>query len=290
MTLRLAQFKRADDAAARLGIVQDDHVIDLTAIDSSLPRDLLGLLAGNGLEAVRHVQSKPSARVDLAAVTWLPPVPQPGKIVCLGLNYADHAAEGGHARPEYPSLFLRTASSLIGHRQGLVRPKVSDKLDYEAELAVIVGRKARHLTVDNALEAVAGYACFNDGTLRDYQRRTSQWTIGKNFDGTGAFGPWFVPASELPAGAKGLHIESRLNGQVMQSDNTKNLMVPVAETLALLTEAMTLEAGDVIIMGTPAGVGYARKPPVWMKPGDTIEIEIEGIGVLSNPIIDETAQ
>jgi 2-keto-4-pentenoate hydratase/2-oxohepta-3-ene-1,7-dioic acid hydratase in catechol pathway len=217
-------------------------------------------------------------------------VPQPGKIVCLGLNYADHAAEGGHARPEYPSLFLRTASSLIGHRQGLVRPKVSDKLDYEAELAVIVGRKARHLTVDNALEAVAGYACFNDGTLRDYQRRTSQWTIGKNFDGTGAFGPWFVPASELPAGAKGLHIESRLNGQVMQSDNTKNLMVPVAETLALLTEAMTLEAGDVIIMGTPAGVGYARKPPVWMKPGDTIEIEIEGIGVLSNPIIDETAQ
>ena len=152
---------------------------------------------------------------------------------------------------------------------------------------MIVGKRAKHLTVANALDAVAGYSCFNDGSLRDYQRKTTQWTIGKNFDGTGAFGPVFVPASEVPAGAKGLKIESRLNGQVMQSDNTGNMIVPVAETLHLLTEVMTLEPGDVIIMGTPAGVGYARKPPVWMKAGDTIEIDIEGIGVLSNPIVDE---
>jgi 2-keto-4-pentenoate hydratase/2-oxohepta-3-ene-1,7-dioic acid hydratase in catechol pathway len=287
MTLRLAQFTRTGSPGARLGVVQDDHLIDLH--DAGLPTDLVGLLAGDGLDAARQAaaSAKASSRIDLASVQWLPPVMRPGKIICLGLNYADHAAEGGHATPEYPSLFLRCATSLIGHRAGLVRPHVSDKLDYEAELAVVIGQRAHGLKVANALDAVAGYACFNDGTLRDYQRKTSQWTIGKNFDGTGAFGPWFVPASELPAGAKGLKIESRLNGQVMQSDNTKNLMVPVAETLQLLTEAMTLEPGDVVIMGTPAGVGYARKPPVWMKPGDTIEIEIEGIGILSNPIVQQ---
>jgi acylpyruvate hydrolase len=223
--------------------------------------------------------------VPLAGVQLLPPVLRPGKIVCLGLNYADHAAEGGNARPQYPSFFLRVASSLIGHQAPLVCPRVSSSLDFEAELAVVIGRTARDLTQDNALEVVAGYSCFNDGTLRDYQRKTSQWTIGKNFDATGAFGPWFVPAAALPPGATGLKIESRLNGQVMQSDNTSNMLFPVAETLRLVTEAMTLEPGDVIVMGTPAGVGYARKPPVWMKPGDRIEIEIEGIGILSNPVV-----
>jgi 2-keto-4-pentenoate hydratase/2-oxohepta-3-ene-1,7-dioic acid hydratase in catechol pathway len=214
-------------------------------------------------------------------------VPEPRKIICLGLNYADHAAEGGHARPEYPSFFLRVATSLVGHGQGLVRPRVSDKLDYEAELVLVVSKRARHLTAANALDAVAGYSCFNDGSLRDYQRKTGQWTIGKNFDATGAFGPWFVPAADLPPGAAGLKIESRLNGQVMQSDNTRNMLFPVVETLCLASEAMTLEPGDLIVMGTPSGVGYARKPPVWMKAGDRIEIEIEGIGVLSNPVVDE---
>ena len=182
---------------------------------------------------------------------------------------------------------MRGATSLIGHGQPLIRPRVSQKLDFEAELAVIIGRHARHLTPSDALDVVAGYACFNDGTLRDYQRRTAQWTIGKNFDGTGGFGPWFVPAADLPPGAAGLRIESRLNGKVMQRDNTKNMLFPVAETLCLITEAITLEPGDVVIMGTPAGVGYARTPAVWMQPGDRIEIEIEGIGVLSNTVVDE---
>lgn len=228
-----------------------------------------------------------AARLDPATVRWELPVARPGKVICLGLNYAAHAAEGGNAAPEYPAFFFRGASSLIPHGAPIVRPRVSDKLDFEAELAVVIGTRARHLTDANALDAVAGYACFNDGTLRDYQRRSSQWTIGKNFDDTGAFGPWLVPPWALPPGASGLKIESRLNGEVMQSDDTAHMIVTVTQALVLLSEVLTLEPGDVIAMGTPSGVGYARKPAVWMKPGDRIEIDIEGVGLLSNPIVDE---
>lgn len=243
-------------------------------------------LAAEGVPAATLARAQ---RLDADKVEWRMPVARPGKIICLGLNYAAHAAEGGNAKPEYPSFFMRGASSLIAHQAPLVRPKVSDKLDFEAELAVIIGQRARHLDESNALRAVAGYACFNDGTLRDYQRRTSQWTIGKNFDGTGAFGPWLVPAADLPPGAHGLKIQSRLNGQVMQSDDTSHMIVTVAHALSLLTEVLTLEPGDVIAMGTPAGVGYARTPPAWMRPGDRIEIEIENVGLLSNPIVQEDA-
>jgi 2-keto-4-pentenoate hydratase/2-oxohepta-3-ene-1,7-dioic acid hydratase in catechol pathway len=176
---------------------------------------------------------------------------------------------------------------MVGHLAPMIRPKVSDKFDYEAELAFVVGKRARHLTEQNALDYVAGYSAFNDGSLRDYQRKSTQWTIGKNFDGTGAFGPWLVTPDELPRAADGLRIQSRLNGQIMQDANTKNFLWGIVETLVLITECMTLEPGDVIITGTPAGVGYARKPPVFMKQGDTIEIEVDGIGVLSNPIVDE---
>lgn len=289
--LRLVQFTGPTRAAPRLGVVHGDVVIDLQQANGALPADLQALLLAGpeALAAVaRAVASAPAAAGQaLHAVQLLPPVMSPGKIVCLGLNYADHAAEGGNARPEYPSFFMRGGTSLIGHEAPLVRPRVSHKLDFEAELAVVVGRRSRHLTSADALDAVAGYACFNDGTLRDYQRKTAQWTIGKNFDGTGAFGPWFVPAADLPPGAVGLKIESRLNGKLMQSDNTRNMLFPVAETLCLITEAITLEPGDVVIMGTPAGVGYARTPPVWMQPGDRIEIEIEGIGVLANTVEDE---
>jgi 2-keto-4-pentenoate hydratase/2-oxohepta-3-ene-1,7-dioic acid hydratase in catechol pathway len=242
-----------------------------------------------GLEAARQAAAKaPAAALKpLAGVRFLPVVPRPGKIVCLGLNYADHAKEGGNARPEYPSFFLRGATSMTGHLAPIIRPKASTKLDYEAELAVVIGRRARHLTAADALDCVAGYACFNDGSIRDYQRKTNQWTIGKNFDASGPFGPWLVTPDELPAGAAGLRIQSRLNGKVMQDANTKDFLWDVAESLRIITECMTLEPGDVIITGTPAGVGYARTPPVWMAPGDICEIEIEGIGILSNPIADE---
>lgn len=288
---QLAQFLKSGDNHPRLGVRQGDQLIDLSVAAPTLPRELTALIAlgAAGLQAAGDAAATApaSARLPLASVRLLPPVMHPGKIICLGLNYADHAAEGGHARPDYPSFFMRGATSLIGHDAPLIRPRVSTKLDYEAELAVVMGQRSRHLTAANALAAVAGYACFNDATLRDYQKRTGQWTIGKNFDGTGAFGPWFVPAAELPPGASGLKIESRLNGAVMQSDNTKNMLFPVAETLCLLTEALTLEPGDLVIMGTPAGVGYARTPAVWMKAGDRIEIEIEGIGTLANTVVDE---
>jgi len=263
--------------------------VDLAAADSALPTEMGELIIKNGFDAaLKAAQKAPaSALRQLADIRFAPLVPRPSKIVCMGLNYADHAKEGGHARPEYPGLFMRGPSSMTGHLEPLIRPKVSTKLDYEAELAVVIGKRAKHLTRANALDCVAGYSCFNDGSLRDYQRKTAQWTIGKNFDESGPFGPWLVTPDELPTGATGLRIQSRLNGKIMQDGNTKDFLWDVVETLVLITECLTLEPGDVIITGTPAGVGYARTPPVWMAPGDTIEIEVEGIGVLSNPIADE---
>jgi acylpyruvate hydrolase len=285
--MKLATFELKGRAVT--GCVEEDQLVALPTLDA---RQDLAAWAMQAPERVRAAVQQ--ARSDAAnVVAWsqarlLPAVPAPGKIVCLGLNYADHAAEGGHAKPEYPSFFMRGATSLAAHNAPIVRPLVSDKFDYEAELAVIVGRRARHLTPQDALQAVAGYTCFNDGSLRDYQKRTSQWTVGKNFDTTGPLGPWVVPAAELPAGATGLKIQSRLNGEVMQSSNTSLMLTSVVDALCLLSEVMTLEPGDVIAMGTPSGVGYARKPPVFMKAGDRIEIEIERIGVLSNPVIDES--
>ena len=290
--MRLVTFDQ--NGAARLGVCAGDSVVDLAKAAPDLPRDLVALIrAGKDALAAseRAAKSAPAAaQVPLAQVKFLPPVTHPGKIICLGLNYADHAAEGGHAKPSYPSFFMRVATSLTGHREPIVRPPCSTQLDYEAELAVVVGRSARHLKEADALGIVAGYSCFNDGSIRDYQRKTAQWTIGKNFDRTGGFGPWMVTPDELPPGAAGLSIQSRLNRQVMQNANTRNMLFPVAETIVLLTECLTLEPGDVIVMGTPAGVGHARKPPVWMKQGDIIEVEIEAIGVLSNPIQDESAE
>jgi len=290
--MRLVTFDQ--NGAARLGVCAGDSVVDLTKAAPDLPRDLVALIR-SGKDALaaaeRAAKSAPAAaQVPLAQVKFLPPVTHPGKIICLGLNYADHAAEGGHAKPSYPSFFTRVATSLTGHHEPIVRPSCSTQLDFEAELAVVVGRSARHLKEADALGIVAGYSCFNDGSIRDYQRKTAQWTIGKNFDRTGGFGPWMVTPDELPPGAAGLSIQSRLNRQVMQNANTRNMLFPVAETIVLLTECLTLEPGDVIVMGTPAGVGHARKPPVWMKQGDIIEVEIEAIGVLSNPIQDESAE
>ncbi len=276
----------------RVGVLKaagSQEFVDLAATDATLPKSLLELIATPGaMERAKKVsQSATAVTQSLKDVRFIPLIDRPSKIVCLGLNYADHAAEGGHARPEYPSFFMRGPSSMVGHLEPMIRPKASDKFDFEAELAFVVGKAGRHLTAENALEHIAGYSVFNDGSLRDYQRKSTQWTIGKNFDATGAFGPWLVTPDELPPGADGLRIQSRLNGQVMQDANTKSFLWGVVETLVLITECMTLEPGDVVITGTPAGVGYARKPPVFMKQGDTIEVEIEGVGLLSNPVVDE---
>ena len=286
--MRIVSFEI--DGSPRLGVVSGDTVTDLAQAAPELPRDLTALLKRDGGIAAAATAAKSAPKTAIrpfASLKLLPPIGNPGKIPCLGLNYADHAAEGGHQKPTYPSLFMRCATSLVAHGAPIIRPNCSVQLDYEAELAVIIGRRARHVSQADALRYVAGYACFNDASVRDYQRKTTQWTMGKNFDATGGFGPWFVSADELPPGGVGLAIRSRLNGEVMQNANTRDMLFPVAETIAILTEGMTLEPGDVIATGTPAGVGHARKPPVWMKDGDVIEIEIEGVGVLRNPIRDE---
>lgn len=266
-----------------------NEFVDLCATDASIPTDLGSLIAMDpDLELAKGALSNSKAVIrNLSDVQFDILIDRPGKIVCMGLNYADHAKEGGNARPEYPSFFMRGPSSLTSHEAPLIRPRVSDKLDYEAELAFVVGKRARNLNRENALDCIAGYSIFNDGSMRDYQRKTTQWTIGKNFDQTGGFGPWLVTPDELPKGAHGLHIQSRLNGSVMQNANTKDFLWDVAETIVLITECMTLEPGDVVITGTPAGVGYARTPPVFMKPGDICEIEIENIGILRNSIQDQ---
>ncbi len=287
--MKFASFRQ--QGVSRLGVLTNDGVIDLNAAQPHVPTDLgAALWQGVDLHAAALAAVASTApRLALSSIEYAAPVVRPGKIICLGLNYFDHAKEGGRDKPDYPWFFFRGATSLIAHGDAGIRPRVSERFDYEAELAVVIGKKARHLSQANALDCVFGYSCFNDMSVRDYQKKTPQWTIGKNFDGTGAFGPFLLTADELAPGATGLRIQSRLNGKVMQDANTTDMIWGVAETIALLTECLTLEPGDVIIMGTPAGVGQARTPPVWMKHGDTIEIEIDKLGVLSNPICDEAA-
>ena len=224
--------------------------------------------------------------VPFTGLHLLPVIPNPGKIICIGLNYRDHAKEGGNPIPDYPAVFMRCTTSMVAHGQPILRPPVSDKLDYEAELAVVIGRTATRVTAGRALDHVAGYACLNDGSVRNYQRKSTQWTMGKNFDQTGGFGPALVTADELPEGARGLGVISRVNGAVMQNGNTADMIFDVSTLIEILSEVMTLEPGDVIATGTPAGVGYARTPPYFLKPGDVCEVEIPGIGTLSNPIQD----
>ena len=280
----------------RLGVIEDDAVIDLQAVDANVPADLgEALRKTNGdFKTLGDLAKKApaSARHPLAGLKFGLPVARPGKIICLGLNYLDHVKEGPQKDniPKFQSIFFRVQTSLTPHLTPLMRPIKSIQLDYEAEMVVVIGKRAKHLTLANATDCIAGYTCANEGSVREYQRHTTQWGMGKNFDRTGSVGPWMVTADELPRGGKGLKIESRLNGKTMQSSNTDQFMFPVAESLVYLTEGMTLEPGDILLTGTPSGVGHARKPePVWMKAGDTCEIEVEGIGVLRNPIADEKA-
>lgn len=289
MRLFSYQDSKGHDGVGALLKDSSDTFINLSGTDPLIPNRLQEIIQSQESlnRAAAAIQNSNAIKGKIDSITFKPPIEKPGKIVCMGLNYADHAKEGGNARPEYPSFFMRGPSSLTAHLSPILRPRVSDKLDYEAELAFVVGKKARHLTLENALDCIAGYSIFNDGSIRDYQRKTNQWTIGKNFDQTGAFGPWLVTSDELPLGCDGLNIQSRLNGKVMQNANTKDFLWGVAETIVLISECMTLEPGDVVITGTPAGVGYARTPPVFMKAGDICEIEIESIGVLRNTIADE---
>ena len=258
----------------------------LTQRDGGFPGTLPELIA-QGADLLRIGKSLgQSPAIDLSAVRLLPPVPVPPKILAVGLNYNDHLEESGLKKPDYPEIFARFATSLIAHQEPIRRPRESTALDYEAELAVVIGKPGRRIPQEQALDHVAGYSLFNDASLRDFQLRTPQWTMGKNFDGTGSFGPWLVTPDAVPPGARGLRIQGRLNGRVMQDSRTDLLIFGVATLIETISVAMILERGDVIITGTPGGVGAARKPPVFMKAGDIFEVEIEGLGVLTNPVQD----
>ncbi len=274
---------------AHVYLVNGDQATDLTAQDAAIGHDLMGLIQSDDAAAWVALSSAGAASVPLASITPALPVANPSKCICLGLNYIDHIKEGGYDVPEYPALFMRGVNSLMPAGAPMIRPACSEQLDYEVELMVIIGKRGKHLTENNALEHIFAYSVFNDGSVRNYQRKTHQWTPGKNFDATGPIGPVSVTPDELPEGATGLKIESRVGTEILQSANTSEMLWPVAKTLALISEYATLEPGDYIAMGTPPGVGHARTPQRWLRPGETIEVEIEGIGVCANPIVAEEA-
>ena len=269
--------------------VHGDQATNLSALLPDVGSDLLALASSAELRAQAE-QISGGEQVPVSSIEAALPVERPGKFICLGLNYVEHAKEGGQEVPDYPALFVRNHRSMVASGAPMVVPACSHKLDYEAELLVIIGSGGRHIKEADALDHVFGYTVFNDGSVRDYQRRTHQWTPGKNFDSTGAVGAIVVTADELPAGASGLKIESRIGSETMQSSNTSNMIWSVAQAIATIAEFTTLEPGDHIAMGTPPGVGFARKPqPRWLRPGEVVEVEIEAIGICSNPVVSEAA-
>jgi 2-keto-4-pentenoate hydratase/2-oxohepta-3-ene-1,7-dioic acid hydratase in catechol pathway len=224
----------------------------------------------------------------LDKITFAPVIPDPGKIICVGLNYRDHVAETGRTVTEKPALFVRFPCSQVGHLQPIVKPKVSDDFDYEGELALVIGKEGRHIPASRALDHIAGYSCYNEGSVRDWQRHTSQFLSGKTFAESGSFGPWLVTTDEIPDPSK-LTLQTRLNGAVVQDTTTDLLITAIPELIAYISAICPLVPGDVIVTGTPGGVGAKRTPPLWMRPGDTVEVEISGIGSLRNKVIAEPA-
>ena len=245
---------------------------------------LRAALAAGGLDAIRQAAEEARPDHKLAGVRFLPAIPNPEKILCAGINYRSHAAETGRELPKQPSMFVRFVDTLVGHEGEMVRPSVSDNFDFEGELAVVIGRGGRHIPAERALDHVAGYTCFVDGSVRDYQKFSV--TSGKNFPGTGPLGPWIVTTDEIPDPTK-LTLSTRLNGKEMQHSGTDLLIYSVPQIIAFCSAFTALAPGDVIATGTPEGVGHRRNPPLWMKPGDVLEVEISGIGTLRNRIVDE---
>ncbi|MEM5448506.1 fumarylacetoacetate hydrolase family protein [Paraburkholderia guartelaensis] len=282
--MRLVSFER--NGKAVLGVREGDVV-------RVLGEETLESVLARGVDLVEYVGSGTNQeRIAARGLKLLPPLQRPPKIICVGLNFADHTSESQYKQPDYPTLFFRVATSLIAHEQPMIRPSVTDSegLDFEGEIAVVLGKGGRHICKEEALSHVAGYSVFNDGSVREYQFKTPQWTVGKNFDGTGAFGPDLVTADELPPGVKGLRLETRLNGEVVQSASTDDMVFDVASLISIISEAITLEAGDVIVSGTPAGIGWARNPKLLMKAGDVCEVSVEKIGTLRNVVADEAAR
>ncbi|MBH5397660.1 fumarylacetoacetate hydrolase family protein [Bradyrhizobium sp. CNPSo 4010] len=272
------------DGRTTWGIVEGESFFDVGA---ALKARYADLKAAIGAAFAGVADAKTSvAGVPISKVTWLPVVPNPDKILCVGLNYETHRKETGRAEVDHPTIFSRYANSQTGHLQPIVRPRVSTDLDFEGELAVIIGKAGRYISRADAMDHVAGYSCYNDGSIRDFQRHTHQFTPGKNFPDTGAFGPWMMTPDELgPLGE--LKLQTRLNGQVMQEALIKQMIFDIPRQIEYCSTFTRLEPGDVIVSGTPGGVGARREPPLWMKPGDVVEIEVERLGVLRNVVTDE---
>ncbi|MBI3821256.1 MAG: fumarylacetoacetate hydrolase family protein [Planctomycetes bacterium] len=278
-------------AGPRAALQVGDSFLDIHGTEPNLPGNVRQILEGGAdvLRAVAALADRPKAvKTPAGQVKFHAPVVDPRKIVCIGLNYKDHAAESGSPIPKDPVLFSKYATALIGHGDNIVLPRVSQEVDYEAEFVIVVGKKGRHLTLQNALDHVAGYSVGHDVSARDWQLRKDgkQWMVGKTFDTFAPMGPVLVTKDEVPS-PQNLKISLRLNGNVMQNSTTNQMIFGVAELLVYLSTVFTVEPGDVIYTGTPPGVGVARKPPVYLKDGDVAEVEIEGLGVLRNPVVQE---
>jgi 2-keto-4-pentenoate hydratase/2-oxohepta-3-ene-1,7-dioic acid hydratase in catechol pathway len=276
--IRLASYRV--NGRDSYGVVEGERIADLA---DGRYGDLRSWLAGNEMAGAAKV----APSIAVSEVLWRPVIPNPDKILCVGLNFLEHIREVGKKVEDYPLVFLRLASTQVGHLQPIIRPRASENLDFEGELAVIIGKKGRHISKEDALQHVAGYSIYNDASVRDWQRHTTQYTPGKNFPSTGAFGPWMVTADEIPDPTK-LHLTTRLNGAVVQDSGLDDLRFSIPEIIRYISIFTELVPGDVIITGTPRGVGAARKPPLWMKPGDTVEVEIGSMGKLRNPIEQES--
>ena len=280
--MKLATFRTSRGAS--YGAVTDGGIVDLGRRLGNRYTDLRSLIASNAIgEAKKLLPEKPDFKQS--EITWLPVIPNPDKIICVGRNYEEHRAETGRDKTEQPALFIRVAESQVGHRQPILRPRESQHLDYEAEIAVIIGKAGRRISQPDSWNHIAGYSCYNDGSVRDWQRHTVQWTAGKNFAQTGGFGPWLVSADEIPPGSV-MTLSCRLNGQQMQHATTEMMIFKIPKLIEYISAFTTLLPGDVIVTGTPGGVGARRTPPLWMKPGDKVEIEIDKVGVLENSIAD----
>jgi len=282
--MRFVSFQ--DNCKAMLGVREGEYV-------RVLGEETLESLLARGADLCDYAKTNVGVeKVSAAGIKLLPLLQHPPKIICVGLNFADHTAESKYEQPDYPTLFLRVDTSLVAHDAPMIRPRVTGSagLDFEGEIAVVLGKGGRHIRKEEALSCVAGYSVFNDGSVREYQLKTPQWTMGKNFDATGAFGPDLVTVDELPPGAKGLRLETRLNGAVVQSASTDEMVFDVASLISIISEGITLEPGDVIVSGTPSGIGWARSPRLLMKAGDVCEVTVEKIGTLRNVIEDEPVQ
>ena len=283
--MKLATFRVL--GSATWGIIEDGEAIDVGAVLRDRFADLKSAIAADALPDL-GAHAAQARRHPLAAIeAWLPVIPNPDKIICIGLNYETHRQETGRSEVEHPTIFARYANSQIGHRADIIRPRVSTELDFEGELAVIIGRPGRYVPRAEAFGHVAGYACYNDGSVRDFQRHTHQFTPGKNFPGTGAFGPWMVTPDEL-GDLDALRLQTRVNGQVVQETTIGHMIFDVPRQIEYASTFTRLEPGDVIASGTPGGVGAKRTPPLWLKPGDTVEVEIDKVGLLRNGVADET--